>query len=435
MSLTRRSLLTSAAAASAAATLPRGLMRTARAEDAAAALPAGKAEHCIVLWLGGGACQIDTFDPKRVGDPKTRKQGSAYPAIPTAIPGVEFCEHLPMLADRADRLAVIRSTNHDVIDEHARAVNRMHTGRNTTGTVVYPSIGSVMASELGAAGDNVPAYMLIGMPSVSRGPGFLGPSANFVYLTDTSRGPSGLTVPGNLPAERRARRERLLGRIREDALGRTPEGADAIRAYDETIAEALRLAGPEFAQIFDASDEPADLRNAYGSEFGQRCLLARRLVQRGVRFVEVSHNIAFTNGTGWDTHNEGQAMQHLLIRELDVALAALTDDLAAQGLLDKTLVVVATEFGRPAGFDGGGGRGHHGKSFTSVLAGGGLNLGRAVGETDELGMSIVADPVSVPDLHATIYHAMGIDPHLELYAGERPVPVTDGGHAVRALFV
>ena len=433
MSLTRRSLLTSAAAATAAAALPR--TRVVGEEQAAAALRDGTAEHCVVLWLGGGACQIDTFDPKRLGDPKTRKEGSAYPSIPTAIPGAKFCEHLPMLADRADRLAVVRSTNHDTTDEHARAVNQMHTGRDTSGTVVYPSLGSVISYERGPANDKVPGYVLIGMPSVSRGPGFLGPSANFVYLTDTSRGPSGLTVPGSLSAERRARREALLGRVRKDALARTPEGADAIRAYDETIAEALRLAGPEFAQIFDASDEPADLRNAYGAEFGQRCLLARRLIQRGVRFVEVSHNIAFTNGTGWDTHNEGQAKQHLLIRELDAALATLTDDLKAHDLLDKTLIVVAGEFGRPAQFDGGGGRGHHGKSFTTVLAGGGLNLGRTVGETDELGMTVVADPVDVPDLHATIYHAMGIDPHGELYAGERPVPVTDGGHAIRELFV
>ena len=150
--------------------------------------------------------------------------------------------------------------------------------------------------------------------------------------------------------------------------------------------------------------------------------------------MEVSHNIAFTNGTGWDTHNEGQQKQHLLIRELDAALAALTDDLEANGLLDKTLVVVASEFGRPAGWDGGGGRGHHGQSFTVVMAGGGLNTGRVVGETDELGMKVVARPVGVPDLHATIYHAMGIDPHTELYAGERPVPVTDGGAALGELF-
>ncbi|MEM9703140.1 MAG: DUF1501 domain-containing protein [Planctomycetota bacterium] len=410
--------------------MPRGFAE----EEKASSLPAGKAEHCILLWLGGGACQIDTFDPKRLGDPKERKPGSAYPSIPTAIPGASFCEHLPKLADRADRLAVVRSTTHDVIDEHARAVNRMHTGRNTSGTIVYPSIGSVIAQERGAANDKVPAYLLIGMPSTSRGPGFLGANANFVYLTDTRRGPAGLTVPGNLPDERRARRERLLGRFRRDALARSPENAEALRAYDETIAEALRLAGPEFSSIFDLNDEPAALRSEYGSEFGQRCLLARRLIERGVRFVEVSHNIAFTNGTGWDTHNEGQQKQHLLIRELDDAVAALTDDLNARGLLDKTLVVVATEFGRPAGWDGGGGRNHHGKSFTTVLAGGGLNLGRTVGETDELGMSVASRPVPVPDLHATIYHALGIDPHSYLFAGERPVPITDDGHAIAELF-
>ena len=427
MPLTRRSLLAGAAAGLAAGPV---LARN----PSGPALPAGAAEHCVLLWLGGGACQIDTFDPKRVGDPAARVKGSAYPSVPTAIGGARFCEHLPKLADRADRLAVVRSLNHTVIDEHARAVNFLHTGRPTGSTVVYPSLGSVIADARGAAGDGVPAYVLIGTPSVSRGPGFLGPAANFVYLTDTRRGPPGLTVPGNLPADRRARRERLLGRVRADLRARNPAAAEDLFAYDETVAEALRLAGPEFAAVFDLSAEPADLRAGYGGEFGQRCLLARRLVQRGVRFVEVSHNIAFTNGTGWDTHDDGQAGQHRLIRELDAALAALLDDLLAQNLLDKTLVVVATEFGRPARWDAGGGRGHHAGSFCAVLAGGGLSTGRVVGETDEYGMNVVSRPVAVPDLHATVYHALGIDPADVLYAGERPVPVTDGGAAIAELF-
>jgi uncharacterized protein (DUF1501 family) len=142
----------------------------------------------------------------------------------------------------------------------------------------------------------------------------------------------------------------------------------------------------------------------------------------------------FINGTGWDTHNEGQLKQHLLIQELDQALSGLVMDLEQKRLLDKTLIVVTGEFGRPASFDGGGGRGHHSKSFTVVLAGGGLKTGKAIGTTDELGMSIVDRPVSVPDLHATIHAALGIDPREELYADDRPVPITDQGEPVRELF-
>ena len=188
-------------------------------------------------------------------------------------------------------------------------------------------------------------------------------------------------------------------------------------------------------QAFALDREPAKLRNAYGGEFGQRCLLSRRLIERGVRFIEVSHNLNFVNGTGWDTHNDGQLNQHILIQELDKALSTLVLDLEEKKLLDKTLICVSSEFGRPAGFDGGGGRGHHSKAFTVVLAGGGLQNGKAIGTTDELGMKIVDRPVSVPDLHATMHWALGIDPAHELYDGDRPVPITDGGTPVKELFV
>lgn len=185
---------------------------------------------------------------------------------------------------------------------------------------------------------------------------------------------------------------------------------------------------------FNLKEEPDTLRNEYGGEFGQRCLLSRRLVQAGVRFIEVSHNLNFMNGTGWDIHNEGYKNQHLLIQELDTALAALIRDLKDKKLLDKTLIVVGTEFGRPPEFDGRGGRGHQGTAFSMVLAGGGLNHCGAYGVTDELAKKPVENPVPLVDFHATIHAAMGIDPSKELMDGTRPVPITDGGKAVAALF-
>jgi hypothetical protein len=363
----------------------------------------GKAEHCIFLWLGGGAGQIDTWDPKAPGDPKAKKPGSYYASIDTALPGVQVCEHLPECAGLLDRFAIVRSVHHEVIDEHAAAVNRMHTGRPTSGTVVYPSIGSIVAHQRGAAGEGVPAYVLIGYPNVTRGPGFLGARHSYVYLTDTQSGPAGLSRPPEITDQRQARREALLAKVRDGFLARA-QGDTLVEQYDQTLAEALRLAGPQFGRIFQLDQEPASLRDAYGGEFGQRCLLSRRLVEAGVRFIEVSHNLNFLNGTGWDVHNDGIRQQHALIRELDTALATLVRDLEQKRLLDKTLIVVATEFGRPAAFDGGGGRGHHSKSFSCVLAGGGLKTGQAIGQTDELAMKIESRPVSVPDCFTNLHH-------------------------------
>jgi uncharacterized protein (DUF1501 family) len=204
--------------------------------------------------------------------------------------------------------------------------------------------------------------------------------------------------------------------------------------YDTASRQAFAMAGPQFMGLFDLAAEPDALRESYGGEFGQRLLLSRRLVEGGVRFIEVSHNLGFVNGTGWDTHNEGQLKQHLLIEELDRGLSALVQDLESKKLLDKTLIVVATEFGRPAQFDGGGGRGHHSKCFSIVLAGGGLKTGQAIGTSDDLGMAIVDGPVSIPDLHATIHATLGTNPAEELYDGARPVPLTDGGTPIAKLF-
>jgi hypothetical protein len=387
----------------------------------------------LFLWLGGGASQIDMWDPKRVTADGLKDPGSAYPAIPTAIPGVQVCEHLARTASRLDRCVPLRTVHHDVVDEHAAATYRMHTGRPTSGTVVIPCLGSVVAYLKEPASDLVPPYVLMGNPSPAREPGFLGAEYGYVYLTETTSGPTGLVRPERISDARHARRMKLLEAMRRSfASGRS---ADAqIENYLAAAEQGYRLGGPEFLATFALDSEPADLREAYGDEFGQRCLLARRLVERGSRFVEVSFNLNFKNGTGWDTHNEGHRNQHLLIQSLDQAFATLLTDLEEKRLLDKTLIIISTEFGRPASFDAGGGRGHHAQAFSVVLAGGGLRTGQAVGQTDELGMQIVDRPVTVPDLFATVYAALGIDWTAELFAGDRPVPVTDGGRPIPELF-
>src|SRR5690606_12429181 len=222
----RRSFLATTSAAALAAA-------TGRASETPT-VPLGKAEHCIFMWLGGGAAQMDTWDQKRKGDAKAKKPGSYYDGIDTAIPGVQVCEHLGRCAPIMDRFNPIRTVHHSVIDEHALATNMMHTGRPITETVIYPSIGSIVAHERGAAGQGVPAYVLIGYPNVTRGPGFLGAKANYVYLTDTQSGPAGLSRPADITTTRQQRRERLLGALRADYRGRESDDA-RVTAYDETI--------------------------------------------------------------------------------------------------------------------------------------------------------------------------------------------------------
>jgi hypothetical protein len=376
---------------------------------------------------------MDTFDPKEKGDPKAKKAGSYYDPIDTSVPGVQLCEHMPRLAGLMENVTLCRTVFHNVIDEHAAAAYQVHTGRPVSGTIQYPSIGSLVANETEVVEKGIPKYVVAGYPSIARNPGFLGSKAGFLYLLDVESGPAGLARPDNVIADRWKRREDLLSVLRKGYVSQHKDERK-IQDYDETIGQSLELAGPKFMGTFELDREPGALRQEYGGEFGQRCLLARRLVQRGVRFVEVSHNLNFLNGTGWDTHNQGQLNQHLLIKELDSALSTLLKDLMSNNMLDKTLVAVGTEFGRPALFDGGGGRGHHSKCFSLLLAGGGLQHCGAYGVSDELAMKPVENPVSLPDFHATILASMGIDPSKELHAGDRPVPITDGGKPIAKLF-
>jgi hypothetical protein len=424
--LNRRQFLASTATAAAATQF-----NVAAAKAGPPQLLAGKAEHVISIWLGGGMSQIDTFDPKRQGDPKQKVAGAYYPSIETAVPGVQVCEHLPQMAKLMDRVTAVRSVHHEVIDEHAAATNRMHTGRPVSGTVVYPSLGSTIAHERGAVSDDAPAYVLVGYPNVTRGSGFLGAQDSYLYLTDTSQGPVGLSRPEGISLDRQARRERMLKTLRQNQI---PASEKRLQDYEQAIDQSLKLSGPEFTRAFRLDEEPTELRTRYGGEFGQRCLLSRRLIERGVRFIEVSHNLNFLNGTGWDVHNAGILQQHELIAELDTAMSALMIDLERRQLLDRTLIIITSEFGRPPQFDGGGGRGHQGSCFTCVLAGGGLKHRGAYGETDELSKKILQDPVTVPDFFATIHAALGIDYTKNLYNGDRPVPITDGGRPISALF-
>lgn len=422
--LTRRAFGASVALSTTAMSQAQAKPRTTR----------GRAQSCVLLWLGGGMCHVDTLDPKRVGDPKLNKAGSAYRSIRTAIPDVEVCEYLSQTARLLDRGVLIRSLNHPLKVDHADSTNLMKTGRMPSGTVIYPSLGSIISHERGRRSDDVPPYIVMGYPNVTRGPGFLGSRYGYLYLTDPDSGPRGLKRPFDVTAARQSRRTGLLDLLRDRAVARSGQDA-TITEYNAAIDDAQKLMTGSFARVFDLTTESDSTRERYGSTFGQRCLLARRLVESGVRFIEVAYDLNFRNGTGWDTHRHGQEHQHLLIQDLDQSLSALVEDLDLRGLLDETLIVVATEFGRPPEFDGQGGRGHQSAAFSAALFGGGLRTGQVIGSTDELGKQVTDRSVSVPDFHATILTALGINPAHELFDGDRPIPITDHGRAISELVV
>ncbi len=422
---TRRDLLRTTAAAALASS--NGLVA------ADSQLPIGKADACIYIWLGGGAGHIDTFDPKRRGDPQANKAGSYYDSIPTSVRDVRFCEHLEQTAPLMDRCVLLRTVSHDINSQHGAASNLMHTGRKPSGTILYPSVGSIVSHQLGSKSDDLPAYVVMGYPNIMRDPGFLGAKHGYVYLTQVGTGPTGLTRAPDVGLERQRRREQLLGELRRDYAAARPEDY-IVQAKSDVSEQGFRMAGPRFMDVFDLDKEASSLREDYGGEFGQRCLLARRLVSAGVRFVEVSFNLNFLNGSGWDVHLNGIVKQHLLIRDLDKALATLIKDLEKHKKLDSTLIVVSTEFGRPSEFDAGGGRGHQAQAFSVLLGGGGLKSGQAIGQTDKLGEHAVGPSISVPDYFATIFSTLGIDPAKNLYASRRPVPITDHGRPVSEAF-
>src|SRR6185295_11406212 len=240
----------------------------------------GKADACIFIWLGGGCAQVDSFDPKGRGDGK-KQAGCYYDAIDTAIRGEKVCEHLKHTAPLLDRCVIVRSLTHEIVSEHGAATNLAHTGRKPSETILYPSIGSIVSYQLGPKLESMPSYVVMGYPNIARDPGFLGPKYGYVYLTQIETGPNGFVRPPDVDEQRQQRREQLLRSWQKDFKERNP-GDKLIQAQAEVSDLGFRMAGPEFMSVFDLGREATSLREAYGSEFGQRCLLARRLVQAGV---------------------------------------------------------------------------------------------------------------------------------------------------------
>ncbi|HEX2746694.1 MAG TPA: DUF1501 domain-containing protein [Verrucomicrobiales bacterium] len=385
-------------------------------EPAAAAGPGfGKAKDVIMLQLSGGLSQIDSFDPK------TGPSKGPGDAIDTNA-GFQVTSFLPEIAKVADKICVIRSMTAKVgVHESARYL--MRTGFEKRGTIVHPTLGAWAQHYLGASHQTLPSSVCVNRPS-NHGNGFFPASLSPLPILDPNDGLNNAKSPVNDSTA--GKRLALLNELDQSFTGKVKD--DSVNAYSDFYQSTLRLMKGKDLEVFDLGRESADLRAKYGqNRFGQGCLLARRLVEGGVRFIEVESG-------GWDMHKDIEGGMEDRGKEFDTAFAALISDLESRGLLDSTMVVVATEFGRKPSFDGSG-RGHHPKVFSCVLAGGGAKRGLVYGSSDKTGGEPESNPVTVGDLHATVGWACGlpIDKPVMSPSG-RPFTIGNKGKPVSGIF-
>jgi uncharacterized protein (DUF1501 family) len=372
---------------------------------------------CIVLWMAGGPSQFETFDPK----PGMETQGPTK-AIPTVVPGLAIAEHWTKVAGVASELTVIRSMTSKE-GNHGRATYLLHTGYAPSGGIVHPSFGSVVAKELGPEAFDLPQFVSIQGPSA--GPSFLGVQYAPFVVTNPNRPPDNLASPVS-----GSRMQRRLGLLQElEAPFARSGAAEPVRDHQALYRQTAQMVLSPRVQAFDLDGEPAKVRDAYGRNgFGQGCLMARRLVETGVTFVEVQ-------SSGWDTHGNELATLKKLIPPVDQGMAALLTDLKVRGLLENTLVVWMGEFGRMPRINLTAGRDHFPAAFNLALAGCGVKGGQVIGATDRLGTEVVARPVTVTDLFCTFCQALGINPRRENQSNVgRPIRIVDGGEAVAEVF-
>lgn len=393
-----------------------------------------RAKACVLLWLDGGPSHLDTFDPKPDAPSEVR---SPFQTIPTAVPGLHICEHLPRTAAMMKEIALIRSVTHE-LGNHDTGTRFLLTGHRPTPALEYPSLGSVVA-RLQGSGATMPPYIAIpndavGGDSNAARSGYLpGAFSAFSVGKDPSR-VRDLQPPPGVSFERGEHRRAMLAKM--DAFSRAVEAGPATRDRDAFYQQAYRLIGSNEARnAFDLAQETPSVRERYGpSRLGTGCLLARRLVEAGSRFITVVDS-------GWDTHQ--QIAKELpdsrfpgsgKLPGLDRAYSALIDDLRQRGLLESTLVVLMGEFGRTPKLNAVGGRDHWPRAGFACLAGGGIQGGRVLGATNPFGEFPVERPVSPPDLACTILERLGIDPSHEMITPDgRPMKVLAEGSPIREL--
>lgn len=378
----------------------------------------------ILLWMGGGPSQLETFDPK-----PDHANGAETPTIETALPGVRLAQHWTATAARLGDIALIRSlTNKE--GNHQRATYQLHTGYVPTASVKHPCFGAAAAHELADPEFDLPHLVSIGAGrgnGAGMGAGFLGTTFEPFHADNPEQAPQNTTLA--VPTDRFQRRLGLLRGLEDVGFARDG-GADRVREQQALYRQSAGMVLSPRMKAFDLDDEPSEVRDAYGrNTFGQGCLLARRLVETGVTFVEVRAP------GNWDTHNDQAERLSKLIPPVDAGFAALIHDLKTRGLLDSTLVVWMGEFGRTPKMNANGGRDHFPRAFSAAVAGAGVRGGQVIGATSPDGSEVVSDPVTVPDLLSSFCRALKIDPAKENMSPiGRPIKIVDGGHPVDRLF-
>jgi Protein of unknown function (DUF1501) len=365
---------------------------------------------CILLWMNGGPSQMDTFDLK-----PGHANGGPFREIATSVPGIKISEHLPQLARQMDRLVLVRSMTSKEGD-HDLANYYLHAGYPKRGPIQYPTLGALVAKEAGAEDADLPTFVSIApqrfRETAAQSSGFLGPRyAPLIVGDGQTREPNlgvlNLTPHTGIGGEHLEARLRLVQQMQQEFVADRPSAAAT--SHQTAYQRAARLMRTSAGKAFNLDEEPAKLRDAYGrNRFGQGCLLARRLVERGVPFIEVS--LGGDNRIGWDTHANNFETVRDLSQVLDAGWATLMGDLKERGLLESTLIVWMGEFGRTPTINGDEGRDHFPSAWTAVLGGGGIAGGQVIGKTSAGGETIEQRPVSVPDLLATVCLALGIDP-------------------------
>lgn len=388
-----------------------------RAFAAPAGAPAGKAKHVIVLWMNGGPSHVDTWDPK------TGPTGGKHKAIATSVPGVRIAEHMPLLARSANRLAIVRGMTSKE-GNHVRAQYLLHTGYAPNPTVQHPAFGAWTSRTLGEPASGLPAF--VSLNGASAGGGFFGVQHGPFVVRAGGELPGDTTLPPDVDEARFRARQKLLDDL--DATFAVGTGDMKVAGRRELYGKADKLMHASALQAFDVSQEPAATVKSFGdSGFGRACLTAVRLVGAGVRYVEVTLD-------GWDTHKNGFERTRNLMSQVDPAMSALLAELEHRGLLKDTLVVWMGEFGRTPRINADEGRDHHPAAWSAVLAGAGIRPGIVHGETDAEGAKVVRDPVTVPDLLATIATTLGMNPDETVMSpAGRPISLTENGNPVKAL--
>ncbi|MCH7989181.1 MAG: DUF1501 domain-containing protein [Planctomycetes bacterium] len=387
-----------------------------------------RGKSMILLWMDGGPSQYETFNPK-IG---SKYQGPAK-AISTNIPGLTIADFWPQIAQKMDKIALIRSMVSSEA-EHERAIKLVRTGYLPNVSIRYPTFGSVVARERDNPQFDLPAFIRIGKPRIITrdvDSGVLGSKYSAFKISRTGTLPP--NVLPNVPADVLRRRLALAESLDQEFAnsGGEREVRQKKAIYDRTARFVL---SPRL-NVFDLDKEPQKLRDAYGdSNFGQGCLLARRLVERGVSFVEVL-STGDRNDAGWDTHGKGFRDTPYLSAEVDPAYTTLLSDLEDRGMLENTLVVWMGEFGRTPKIKTDGGRDHYSTGWITALSGGGVKTGQVIGATDRDGLEVTDRPVSVQDLFMSFCHVLAIEPDKEYRTNDdRPIKLVEGGEVIKELF-